>query len=231
MCGRFNVISDPLTKFLLEVTGQTFEMSDKYNIAPTEDVGVVRQVSNGDEAQWELETMRWWLVPSWAPLMSSKYAMFNARSETLAKSRAFSQPFKHQRCLIPASGYYEWQTSEGKKNPLYISPEKEDGLLFAGLWDLWEKGEGEALLSCTLVTKPAVGEMKSIHGRIPVMLGKNAAASWVDQNTGLESLHLLLARETDLDLNVTPVSTWVNNARHKDEDCITPKGEKKVVRI
>lgn len=245
MCGRFNVISDPLAKYLLEATGQTFALSDDYNIAPTADICVLRKSEQGEKAEiddkneeglLELQMMRWWLVPSWSTDVSSKYSMFNARSESLDKSRAYSQPFKHRRCIIPASGYYEWQNADGQKRPFYISSADADGLLFAGLWDSWERGEGPALLSCTLVTRAAIGEMKNIHGRAPVMLGKKAAYTWLDQKSSPDSLRSMLqgkngAGLTGIELNVMPVSSWVNNTRHKDEGCISATGESKIVRI
>ncbi len=124
MCGRFNIISDPLTRLLLEITGMEYELQDRFNIAPTEDIPVVLQDQDGTRT---LQQKRWWLVPKWADEPSTKYSMFNARSEGLLKNRAFSQPFKSSRCLVPVSGYYEWQKGETGKIPFYIKPEVGDG--------------------------------------------------------------------------------------------------------
>lgn len=231
MCGRFNIISDPLTRFLLEITGQRLSLKDQYNIAPSEDIPVLM---TDESADLQLRKMRWWLVPGWSPAPSSKYAMFNARSENLEKSRAFREPFRSRRCIIPASGYYEWKREGDNKIPLYITPINEDshlsaerhstGFLFAGLWDIWEK-EGRVIESCTLITTAATQSMSKIHGRMPVMLNKNEAHTWIDKASDRITLRGILNARLKIQLEATPVSDWVNNARHKDSRCVIPAGE------
>lgn len=131
MCGRFNVTDSPLTQALLKTLvidiGPLPE--PRYNIAPTECVPVVHEL-DGKRA---LTQMRWWLVPSWSDGPSQKYAMFNARSETLAKSWAFRGPFKRTRAVIPATSFIEWQKTAGGKQPNLIE-QQESALAFAGLW-------------------------------------------------------------------------------------------------
>lgn len=225
MCGRFNVVSDPLHRFIEELTGQRIELADRYNIAPTEEIPVLLR-SNGDD--WQVREMRWWLVPSWADAPDQKYAMYNARSENLARSRAFREPFRHRRCIVPASGYYEWRLQDGKKIPYYITPAEADGFAFAGLWDRWQKEE-RIIDSCTIVTTAAPEDMKTIHDRMPVHLTNEQVQTWVASSADEDSLANLLAPGLRMPLAVTPVSTVVNNARNKDPRCIEPVGDSMVI--
>ena len=123
MCGRFNIISDPLTRLLMELTTGQVNLVDQLNIAPTQRIPVVLMETGVSP---EIRKMRWWLVPAWTDKPSTRYSMFNARSENLLSSRAFSTPFKQRRCVIPASGYYEWRKEQGRKVPYYIEPEIAD---------------------------------------------------------------------------------------------------------
>lgn len=225
MCGRFNVVSDPLNRFLETLTGQTFEVKDQYNIAPTEQVPVL--LFSRDDG-WSLREMRWWLVPHWADEPSQKYSMFNARAENLPRSRAFREPFRHRRCIVPASGYYEWRTEGGKKIPYYITPHDGDGFAFAGLWDRWQ-GDRQVIDSCAIVTTGAPEEMKTIHHRIPVHLTHEQVESWTAADVAEDALMKLLDMERRMPLAITPVSTRVNNARNKDEGCLESVGETRVI--
>ena len=154
--------------------------------------------------------------------------MFNAKSETLSKSRAYRDPFKRRRCIVPASGYYEWRREGGQKLPYYIEPEDDAGFAFAGLWDRWEGG-GDVVESCTIITAAAPESMQHIHHRIPVHLTTEQAAQWVSQTTSIDTLNTLMAPEIRMRIAITPVSTVVNNARNKDARCIEPLGPPQIV--
>ena len=223
MCGRFNIIDDPLTQLLSEITGVTsnWSLTTEFNIAPTQTVPVLLKDAEND---WTLRPMRWWLVPYWSPEPSTKYSMFNAKSENLTKSRAFREPFKKRRCIVPASGYYEWRKEGGIKVPYYLEPDEEPGFAFAGLWDRWHKGD-TIIESCTIVTAAAPDALKSIHNRIPVHLTTEQARTWSRVTTTEADLKNMLVPEIRTRIRVTPVSTYVNNARNKDERCIEPLGE------
>ena len=221
MCGRFNIIDDPFTKLLVEITGQHYSVETRFNIAPTEQVPVL---VIRDETDWDLLDMRWWLIPNWAKEVSTKYSLFNAKSETLAKSSAFREPFKKRRCIVPVSGYYEWKKEGIIKVPYYIEPREEAGFAFAGLWDRWQ-GSEQIIDSCTIITAAAPGSMKAIHNRIPVHLSKEQVKRWVDPEASPEALMKLMVSEIRFPLSVTPMSTYVNNARNKGEECIEPVGE------
>ena len=225
MCGRFNIIDDPFTQLVMEIAGISYSEGTRYNIAPTEQIPVL--VNSGGE-EWLLHDMRWWLVPAWAKEPSTKYSMFNARSETLSKSSAFRGPFKNQRCIIPVSGYYEWKKEGGVKVPYYIEPKAESGFAFAGLWDRWEKG-GEVIESCTIVTAAAPESMSGIHHRIPVHLTHEQIKLWVSTESTSSDLKELLYPDIRYPLRITPVSTHVNNARNKDDRCIEPIADRLVI--
>jgi len=154
--------------------------------------------------------------------------MFNARSETLSSSSAFRTPFKKQRCIVPASGYYEWRKEGGVKVPVYIEPESESGFAFAGLWDQWKKGD-RIIESCTIVTAAAPDSMKGIHHRIPVHLTRDQIDSWVSTESSSAGLEELLYPDIRYPLVVTPVSTHVNNARNKDDRCIEPIADRLLI--
>ncbi|HAK50805.1 MAG TPA: hypothetical protein DCM54_02715 [Gammaproteobacteria bacterium] len=224
MCGRFNVVQHPMMRFLQEITGQSFSVETSLNVTPTEQTPVLVQ----SDSSWERRNMRWWLIPHWSKEPTTKYTMFNARSETLEKSRAFREPFQQRRCVLPVSGYYEWKTESGVKVPYYIEPESENGLALAALWDRWH-GNDKVIESCTIVTAAAPQAMETIHNRIPVHLTREQIDSWVNANTDRETLAKLLAPEVRVPLRVTAMSTYVNNARNKDERCLEPLGEAVVI--
>jgi putative SOS response-associated peptidase YedK len=225
MCGRFNIISDPLTRLLLDITGMSYDLKDRYNIAPTEQIPVVLQQADGVR---NIREMRWWLLPGWVDEPSTKYSMFNARSENLLTSKAFSKPFKTSRCVIPASGYYEWQTTAAGKVPFYIKPEVGNGFAFAGIWDRWQRGE-QVIESCAIITTQAHSAISHIHNRMPVQLTRTQIDEWLDPGSPAVSMQRMFVPRLAESLEIIPVSTHVNNARNKDERCLHPIAESQVV--
>jgi len=193
---------------------------DNPNAAPTEEIVVLRL--NRDGAP-ELKPMRWWLTPYWTKAPSSRYSMFNAKSETAHKSPAFREPLRRRRCLVPVCGFYEWVRQDNRKLPYYITPHADPGLLLAGLWDRWHDPEsGTDLESFAILTAPAAPGMEFIHTRQPVMIASGDAARWLEPE-GADFAELL-GSEMPVALDAVPVSTWVNNARHKDARCLEPVG-------
>ena len=225
MCGRFNVTSDPLTVLLMELVGLPHPGPDNYNAAPTETIVVLR---SGDDGQPELVPMRWWLTPYWSDGPSTKYSMFNAKSETAHKSPAFREPFKKRRCIVPVSGFYEWTRQNNQKLPYYVRPSEQNGLLLAGLWDRWRPktdpdnpgDNSEVLESFTVLTVPAAPGMEFVHKRQPLMLSLEDARRWMDPDT--TRLDELISSTLPMEIDAVPVSTHVNNARNKDDRCVEP---------
>lgn len=218
MCGRYNLVDDPATRALLEELGVDAGISGRCNIAPTEHAPVVVAGEHGPVVR----EMRWWLVPSWASKPDTRYAMFNARAETVHESRAFREPFRRRRTLVPASSFIEWQRSGERKLPLLIRG-RDSALVFAGIWDHWER-DGAALDSFAIITTDAAPGFSDIHARMPVMLSQRARATWLDPESDPEGLLSLLRPCLAQDLEVFPVSPRINNARNKDREALEPEG-------
>lgn len=223
MCGRFNVIDNPELQKLLQDLGIDLGLPGRSNIAPTEMIAAVRV----PERAPELAQLRWWLTPSWAREVDQKYSMFNARSETIATSRAFRGPFKHRRCIVPMSSFIEWRSEEGGRQPYLISA-REGALAVAGIWERWE-GDGEVIESCALLTTAAAKQFSHIHKRMPVLLNADEWPRWLDCEQAISADDALLAPELKTDLSVVPISRGVNNARHKDADLLEPVGKVQVL--
>ncbi len=219
MCGRFNVIDNPGLQQLLRDLGIDLGLPQASNIAPTEAVPLLRR----GEAGPQLDAARWWLTPSWAPRVEQKYAMFNARSETLSTSRAFRRPFASQRGIVPMSSFIEWRQQEGGKQPWLISNESR-ALAVAALWDVW-CGEDEPLLSCTLVTTAAARSFEPWHKRMPVLLAPQDRARWLDNDRPVAANDPIFGNRLFEPLLLTPVARAVGNARNKNPELMAPIGE------
>ncbi len=218
MCGRYNVHDDPFTQALLAQLGISARLHTHLNIAPTEPVPVVFE----EEGERHLRLMRWWLVPSWVPEISTRFSMFNAKAETLATSKAFRGPLRHRRCILPASSFIEWTTAQGGKQPWLIRP-AEGAIAFAGLWDVWEK-DGNCLESCTIITTAAAPGIDRLHSRMPLMLRPEQFDAWLDVSDGRGPAPGFLAGRLPCAFEVAPLSTDVNNSRHKSASLLEPLG-------
>jgi putative SOS response-associated peptidase YedK len=221
MCGRLNVSSGPLTLLFMDMVSQPYPGQDRHNVAPTEDVVVLRATESGE---LKAAALRWWLTPYWSKEPTTRYSMFNAKSETLATSRAFKEPFARRRCLVPIAGFYEWARQGDRKVPYYIRPHADDGLLLAGVWDRW-RGSDTAFDSFAIVTTDAHESLAFVHNRQPVLLSRDDGRRWVDRSADPATLaRELLAPRVPVPLEVVPVSSYVNNARNEGERCTLPVG-------
>ena len=226
MCGRLNVVSDPLSQFLMDVLGVQYDGEDNYNLAPMSRVPILVQ---REQTEIEVLPMQWWLVPYWANTPSTKYSMFNARSETAARSPAFKEPYNKRRCLIPVSAYFEWTNIKGKKVPSMIRPKLDKGLFLAGLWDRWEKGS-ELIESFTVLTTEACEGLAQVHKRQPVMLNSEEALKWIDLEIPTQELESLMRPRLPVELELIPVSTYVNKSTNQGQECMESIGASKVLR-
>ncbi len=219
MCGRFNVIDNPELQKLLRELGIDLGLPSRSNIAPTETIAMVRQLEGSNE----LTEVRWWLTPHWARQVDQKYAMFNARSENLASSRAFAEPFKRRRGIVPVSSFIEWRQEDGARQPYLISA-SGSALALAAVWDRWQ-GEEEIIESCALVTTAAAPEFEQIHKRMPVLLMPEEWPRWLDCSEQVAANDPLFAAQLKCDLSVQPISRGVNNARNKEPALLESTGE------
>jgi putative SOS response-associated peptidase YedK len=200
----------------------------RYNIAPTQDVLVVRaDTTNGPRFG---SMMRWGLIPPWTggDKPAAGPPMINARSETLGSKPMFRSAVQRRRCLIPSDGFYEWQQApggnRGKKQPYFIHRPDGGPFAFAGLWEVWKQSTGDTPLtieSCTIVTTHANAKLSELHERMPVILSPNDYAAWLDpSNEDPIKLQYLLAPCPDDELIAEPVSTHVNRVANDDSRCV-----------
>ncbi len=219
MCGRFAyfVPYEQLTDhYGLASPPPQFE---RYNVAPSQDILAIRQAESGER---DATPLKWGLIPHWAKDPTIGNRMINARGETVAEKPAFRQAFSRRRCIIPASGFYEWGPSGAGKWPYYISPVDGPLLSFAGLWERWRTPEGEPLESCTIITIDANESLARIHQRMPVCLPASSYAAWLDPASSKETCLELLAPLADAALEIRPVSKTVNNPRNDAAELVEP---------
>jgi putative SOS response-associated peptidase YedK len=225
MCGRFTLFSSP------EQLAETFDLPEppilapRFNIAPTQPVGVVRMDPAGEQRIWALT--HWGLIPSWSKDPSMGARMINARAETVPEKPAFRAAFKRRRCIVPSSGFYEWKQVEKGKEPVFILP-ADDGLFaLAGLWEIWTGPDGGELQSCTILTTDANDLMAPIHNRMPLILEEADWAEWLgsggdDPPARLQKLQHLFRPYDGQKMKLRRVSTYVNSPRNEGEQCIEP---------
>ncbi len=222
MCGRY-VLNENLAHLVAHpVEGVEGESVARFNVAPTQHIPVIVPSEAGDV--WRMEAFRWGLVPSWAKDRNMKQNLFNARGETLAEKPSFRAAFKKRRCLVPATGFYEWAGAKGARKTYYIRRKDGQALIFAGLWERWQGEPGEApLYSFTIVTTAANAEMSDFHHRMPVVLDEEGQQRWMDPGAvDPAALQNLLVPLADGSLEIVRVSTYVNKAGHEGERCVEP---------
>lgn len=212
---------------------QGIELSPRFNIAPTQQVPVIRPQgpTDAESCAREITLMRWGLIPSWAKDPSIGARLINARAETIAEKPSFRSAFKRRRCLIPADGYYEWQKVGSAKQPYWIHRCDERPFVMAGLWESWASDGSAAndpVLTCTIVTTEANTFARAIHDRMPVILTGSELDTWLDPQIDDREILLPLLHSCDENLlTADPVSTHVNNPRHDDPACIQPSMDTK----
>lgn len=221
MCGRFTLrtpAAEVARQFELFAVP---ELAPRYNIAPTQDVAVVRTTTAGRA----LDRLRWGLVPSWADDPSIGARMINARSETAAEKPSFRRALLSRRCLIPADGFCEWQAAGRGKQPYLITLGEGDLFALAGLWERWTR-DGTALETCTILTTTANTRLAALHDRMPVIVPREAYARWLDPDVDdPAALGPLLVPYPPEAFQLRPVSSYVNSAKNEGPRCLEPVAE------
>ncbi len=226
MCGRYaNFLDeqDLLDDFAVaEAAEDARLLPPSWNIRPMQLAPIVTLIPAGEDAaapsHRRLIAARWGLVPAWAKDSSLGATMFNARSETVAEKPSFRAAFAQRRCLVPASGYYEWQARAGGKRPYFIYPEDASPLAFAGLWETRRDGEVHTF-TFSILTAAARGDLAAIHDRQPVMLRPDERDAWMAADTSADELMAVIASPT-LAMATRPVGTNVGNIRNDDPSLI-----------
>jgi len=217
MCGRYAITTAP------EAMRQLFhykEMPDfppRYNVAPSQPIPVVRLW----EGERQFTLMRWGLIPAFVKDPKAISLLFNARGETVNERPAFRNAMKRRRCLIPASGFYEWKRDGASNRPYFVQRKDGGPLAFAGLWETWVGPNGEELDTAAIVTTDASPLIGSIHHRMPVILPPETWDMWLDTARVDERMaSALIAPSRDDMLEVYEVSPAVNRAIHDGPELI-----------
>ncbi len=213
MCSRYFLDADGnIIAYTFRVP-LTDRVKRRFNIAPTQQAPVVRQGESGRE----VALLRWGLVPPWAKDLKVGASMINARSEGIEAKPSFRAAVKSRRCVVPATGFFEWQGEPGRKQPFAITVPGHELLAFAGLWERWQPPQGGAVETFTIVTTEANESIARIHDRMPVILPPEAVDTWLAAPPD-EARAVLKPYAGDLVLR--PVGTFVGNVNNDGPECL-----------
>lgn len=218
MCGRYAIVlvGDGSFQRRFSLEGSLDDPPPRYNVAPTQTLPVITRNSPN-----RVEMMRWGLIPSWAKEASIGSRMINARAETVAEKPAFRASLRSRRCLVPASGFYEWQRDGNDKVPHFIHLRHEPLFAFAGLFDVWRDPNGQTVKSYTILTTGPNALMSSIHNRMPVILRRADEDEWLNPaNTEPQQLLPLLRPYPAESMEAYPVSRMVNSPANDTPDVL-----------
>ena len=214
MCGRF-AMTESEEKVMNDFQIQHSEvlLEPRYNISPSQDIPVIVQ----QDGMRRLETRQWGLIPFWA---KTPKPMINARAETASEKPAFRQAFRKRRCLIPASGFFEWAKEDGKKQPYFICLKDKSPMAFAGLWEEWSAPDGKNVKTCAILTVEANSFLQFIHHRMPVILSPAIGMNWLDlSGTEVSPKNLLMPFDSE-HMEVWRVTRKVNTPAFDNPDCL-----------
>jgi putative SOS response-associated peptidase YedK len=223
-CGRYVLKATPKQlRDHYNLANPPKGLKPNYNVAPGQFLPVV---TAGAEAGWQLEPMKWGLVPFWAKDPNIGYKLINARDDTIFDKPMWRSVILRKRALVPASGFYEWKkpdTPKGRKQPFYIHPKQTGLFSFAGVWDSWKDVEGLDWKTFSIVTTDANRDMSAVHNRMPVMLHKDEEAAWLDPSKASRAdVEPFLHPYEDEGLEMFEVSPEVNTVRNNDAKLILP---------
>lgn len=221
MCGRY-ALYGPISRknrSAIEFLDGEIEFGPTYNAAPTQRLPVFRVSEKQGRG---LALMRWGLIPAWARDTSISARMINARAETVAEKPAFRAAFRHRRCLVPMSGFYEWKKHGGRKVPYFIHPLNAEFFAAAGLYETWTGKEGEGSIdSYTIITTEANEMMRTLHERMPVILLRRDYEAWLDPgNHDMDRLKAILTPYPAEEMRAYPISSRVNSVSNDGPEII-----------
>lgn len=235
MCGRYAQTADMrelMEQFEVAGTSPEASLPLNWNIAPTNPIYIVRandRTGKDAQSQRALTTVSWGLIGPWLTdfqeARASQSRAINARIESIHEKPTFRNAFRSTRCLIPASGYYEWATALGKyspKQPFYISARDGNQLPIAGIWSSWTAPNGEIIETASIITQQAQGDLATIHSRMPVFMPNNRWDAWLNpRNTDVNELKSLMVVEHPESIVIArPVSNAVNSVANNGKELI-----------
>lgn len=225
MCGRFALsamLTDIAEEFSTKASPEKTLPVD-WNIKPTQDIYIIKNE--------KIEIASWGMIAPWSKNLSdalrSQSQAINARSETVHEKPTFRHAFRKSRCLIPASGYFEWATELGKyktKQPVYISNDDGKLLAFSGIYEKWISPNGEVKESVAIITRDAVNELATVHNRMPLFLPRDRWDAWMDPELqDVEKVRALMqVPKPDAKLRFWPVADLVNSIRNNGPELVAP---------
>ncbi|MCB8836029.1 SOS response-associated peptidase [Aurantimonas sp. VKM B-3413] len=224
MCGRFTLTAAPEAIAAMFRLGSIDPFPPRYNIAPSQPILIV--IGGADERpdtglrQRSAMLVRWGLIPGWVKDLKGFPLLFNARSETVAEKNAFRAALRYRRCLVPASGFYEWRRrGEAKPQPYFLTSRGEAAFAFAGIEETWLSPDGSEIDTAAILTKPASGALASIHERMPVVIHSDDHDAWLNCREIDPAAAMTLARRLGGDVfEAVPVSDRVNSVANIGPD-------------
>jgi len=199
------------------------ELQPSWNIKPTQDLYVITND--------QIKIASWGLIAPWSrsnsEALKSQSRAINARSETVQEKPTFQSSFLRSRCLVPATGYFEWATELGQykpRQPIYVSRNDNKLLFFAAIFDKWTSPDGEVKESFSILTREAVGTLANVHSRMPMFLPRERWSKWLDPNVRdvAKIRHLFENFQPDTNLRFWPVADLVNSIRNDGPELIAP---------
>jgi putative SOS response-associated peptidase YedK len=228
VCGRYTGTIDPAElAMIIALDACNFDFHPRHNIAPTQTAPIIAQKDD----RTVLQGMRWGLIPSWAENEKIGHSLINARIETASEKPAFREAWKHRRCLVPADGFFEWESRNGRKQPWHFHMKDRTQFCFAGVWETWIKPpdkQGDlfetkstnniAMDTFTILTTHPNALMAELHDRMPVMLRPEHAIDWLrgGEVSGLAEPF------PAADMARVPVSEKVNSPKYDTPECLAP---------
>ena len=212
MCGRYLLNATLQAIFETLKIKTLLNLQPRFNIAPGQPILAMRLDAKGEK---ELVHFRWGLEPGWMKELPTSTTMINARMETVAEKPSFRGAYKYRRCLVPASGFYEWKVMGGPKQPYRIFLENSPLFSFAGIWEHWQGADGSELETAAILTGEASPSIRDIHQRMPVILRPGDMEAWLSGEKGVADVF-----QADMELQAYPISRRVNNVANDDETLI-----------
>ena len=217
MCGRFTLTRVDEVVSVFELNERP-ELEVRYNIAPSQEVLVVRPSAEGDR---RASFMKWGLIPR-ISRSSDPPPCINARSETVDRKISFRESFRLRRCLIPSDGFYEWRRERGFKQPFHFCLKNRELFAFAGLWDRWAKEQGKGIETCTILTTPPNDLVADIHDRMPAILDRSRLDLWLDPEATPARLMDVLGPFPARQMEKVAVNPGVNRTDFDSPECLDP---------
>jgi putative SOS response-associated peptidase YedK len=222
MCGRYSLICIDDLGNRFRVVNPMIGARSRFNIAPGNEMPVIVNDDKKTDKN-NLVMMKWGLVPHWTRDLRNAKRPINARAETLSEKPSFAGLLKNRRCLVPASGFFEWKKEGSKKIPFYLHLPKSPLFAFAGLYDQWNDPEGKLLLTYTIITSEPNDLVAKIHNRMPSILLRENEDRWLSKSPlSARDLKEILTPFPSEFLSMYPVSPLVNAPVTDDERVIRP---------